>query len=56
MAVQAQEMLRTALKAHLQRDELVPPLEMQRNAAELRARADTLFSGICKRVRDSGVT
>ena len=55
MAVQAEEMLRTALKAHLERDEPVPTLEMQRNASDLRTQADGLFSVICKRVRDSGI-
>lgn len=52
---QAEELVRAALKAHLERGEPVPTLEMQRNAADLRKHADMLFRAFHRQVRDSGI-
>ena len=54
-AQKAEEVLKAAHKAHIERGEPAPTLDMQRSAAELRAHADAIFRRLAKQLPDTGV-
>lgn len=54
-AQKAEEVLRTALKAHMECGEPAPTSEMQRSATELRAHADAMFKRLDKQMNYKGL-